>query len=191
MDKHIRKIFSVFVLGMIVLFVLRLRADAWEPVHWMLLGTGALCCLLVFRVFVYIFNFSYALVCLLNGLLLCVLYPNLAAILPGAAIAIYGLRLLLFTWFRVHSDSYQQRVDMIAKADESLPAPVRFALWVQCTFLYCFHLFAIYYAGAAGVLGPAVIAGTVIILLGTLIEGLADAQKQKAKAVHPAESAPG
>jgi steroid 5-alpha reductase family enzyme len=185
LEKHIRKIFSLFVIVMIALFVLRLRADIWTPLNWMMLAVGAVVCVLVFRVFVYIFNFSYGLACMLNGALLAAWFGNGPALLLGGAMLIYGLRLFLFTWFRVRSDSYAFRVKNVAAADAQMPVGVKFALWVQCSFLYCFHLFAVYLAGQSGDLNAGVIAGTLIILLGTLIEGVADSQKQKAKAIAP------
>ena len=95
------------------------------------------------------------------------------------------MRLFLFTWFRVRSDSYAHRVEIVRKANAELPFGVKIALWVQCSFLYCFHVFPIYIAGQVAVLTPAILAGIAVILLGTLIEGVADVQKQKAKALAP------
>lgn len=187
MDKNIRKIFSIFVVVMIVLFVMRLRANVWTELNWLMLAVGAVVCVLVFRVFVYIFNFSYALACIFNGLLLAAWFANAPALLLGGAMAIYGIRLFLFTWFRVHSESYAFRVKNVAEADAHMPGGVKVALWVQCSFLYCFHMFAVFLAGQSGELSAAVVAGAAIILLGTLIEGLADAQKQGAKAMAPKE----
>lgn len=186
MEKHIRKIFSLFVVIMIALFVMRLRADIWTPLNWAMLTVGAVVCVLVFRVFVYIFNFSYGLACILNGALLATWFGNPPAVLLGAAMVIYGARLFLFTWFRVRSESYAVRVQNVAEADSKMPVPIKFALWVQCSFLYCFHLFPIYMAGQSGELNAGVIAGAVTILVGTLVEGVADSQKQKSKAIAPA-----
>ncbi len=171
---------------MIAVFIMRLRADIWTPLNWLMLAVGVTVCLLVFRIFVYIFNFSYSLACVLNGALLAAWFGNAPALLLGSAMIIYGVRLLLFTWFRVRSASYAQRVENIAKADAQLPVGVKFALWVQCSFLYCFHLFAVFMAGQNGEVNSGVVAGALIILLGTFIEGIADQQKQKAKASAPA-----
>jgi len=185
LDKHIRKIFSVFALVMLAMFIYAVIGGFWSNLNWLMLTGAAVCCVLVFRVFVYIFNFSYALVCILNGALLAVWFANGPAILLGGAMALYGLRLLLFTWFRTRSASYAVRVKNIQQADAQMPTPIKFALWVQCSLLYCFHQFATYIAAQAGWISPAVIAGTVLILAGTWIEGLADFQKQQAKATAP------
>ncbi len=185
MDKHIRKIFSVFALVMIAVFIVAVRGGYWSNLNWMMLTGSVVCCVLVFRTFVYIFNFSYALTCILNGTLLAVWFANPAAILAGGAMALYGLRLLLFTGSRMRSASYAPRVKNVQQADAHMPVPIKFALWVQCSFLYCFHLFAIYIAGQVGWISPALLAGVALILAGTVIEGLADYQKQQAKAIAP------
>ena len=170
---------------MIALFVMRLRADIWAPLNWAMLAISMLSCVLVFRSFVYVFNFSYGLASMLNGALLAVWFANIPAMLLGGAMFIYGLRLFLFVWFRVRSESYAVRVEASADADAKLPVAVKFALLVQCGFLYCFHLFGVYLAGEVATLSSSVIIAVVVILAGTLIEGLADAQKQKAKAIAP------
>jgi steroid 5-alpha reductase family enzyme len=185
LDKHIRKIFSVFALGMIILFVMALQMGIWSPLNWAILIASAVCCLLVFKSFVYIFNLSYGLACVVNGSIFAIWFSNSAAILLGGAMVIYGLRLFLFTWFRMRSESYQPRVKNIVIADAAMPFGVKIALWVQCSFLYCFHLFAFYIAGQVAVINLSVVLGVAIILVGTVIEGVADAQKQNAKAAAP------
>jgi steroid 5-alpha reductase family enzyme len=181
LDTHIRKIFSVFVLGMIVLFVMRLMAGEWTTLNWIMMAVAGISCLLVFRSFVFIFNLSYALACIFNGAILALELPSAGSALLGGAMFIYGLRLFWFVWDRMQSDSYLPRVDNIRKEDAKLPFPVKIALWVQCTFMYTFHLFAIYLIGVGQVTGPVVIVAALIIIFGTVVEGLADQQKQEAK----------
>ena len=181
LDKHIRKIFSVFALAMMVLFVLRLQADTWTGLNWIMLITSAVLCLLVFRCFVFIFNFSYSLACVANAMWIAVQWPSMATALLSGAMIIYGLRLFWFTWSRVNSESYAPRVAHVNTEDAKLPVPVKAAIWLQCSFLYTFHLFAIYLVAERGVLSLSVWLATVVIIVGTVIEGLADHQKQKAK----------
>ena len=185
MYKHIRKIFSVFALAMLGILIARIYADAWTPLNWVMLGVSATVCLLVFRCFVYIFNFSYALACLINGAVAAVAGQTLAGYLLGGAMAAYGARLLWFTWSRTRSESYAARVENVRREDAKLPQPVKVALWVQCTLLYTFHLFAVYIVALSGDLSAGVIAGAVIIVAGIVIEAVADAQKQAAKAENP------
>lgn len=187
MHRHIRKIFSVFALGMMVLFGLRLSVDAWSFVNWGMLLVSALVCLLVFRCFVFIFNYSYALACLLNGLFIAIAIGSTAGYLLGGVMAAYGARLFWFTWSRTRSDSYAARVENVRREDARLPVPVKFALWLQCTFLYTFHLWAVYAVAVRGELSLMVFTGAGIIVLGLVIEALADAQKQAAKAGNPAD----
>jgi len=185
MVKNIRAIFSVFALAMMALFFMRVYADAWSVINWGMLGVSAAVCLLVFRCFVYIFNYSYALACLINGSLLAITGQTLAGYLLGAVMAAYGARLLWFTWSRTHSDSYAARVENVRREDAKIPTAVKIALWVQCTFLYTFHLFAVYLVSQQGGLSAATLAGAVVILVGLVIEALADAQKQAGKALAP------
>ncbi len=185
MYKHIRKIFTVFALAMVVVFVMRVSAGAWSVVNWGMLAVAAVVCLLVFRCFVFIFNYSYALACLLNGLLIAGAVQTPAAFVLGLAIAAYGLRLFVFTWQRTHSASYAPRVAHVRQESAKLPPPVKAVLWLQCTFLYTFHTLGIYMAARQGPLSDSVLIGAAIILAGIVIEALADAQKQAAKRERP------
>jgi steroid 5-alpha reductase family enzyme len=181
-DKHIRKIFSVFVLGMMALFVMRLSAGEWTAINWIMMAFAAVSCVLVFVSFVYIFNFSYALACMLNGALIAVLMPSASGLILGALMFAYGVRLFSFTLKRVRSESYQVRVEHIRNEDAKLPFPVKIALLVQCTFMYTFHLFAVYTAAQILIVDYWIIVGAAVILGGIILEGWADETKQKAKA---------
>jgi steroid 5-alpha reductase family enzyme len=181
LEKHIRKIFSVFCLGMMVLFVMRLNVDAWTNINWMMMGAAAISCLLVFRLFVWIFNFSYGLVCMLNGALIAFMLPSISSALLGGLMFIYGARLFMFTRKRFNSDSYQFRVSKIREADAGLPIFVKVAMWVQCVFLYTFHMFGVYTAASVMTVDLWVSVAAILILVGILIESLADEQKQVAK----------
>jgi steroid 5-alpha reductase family enzyme len=93
----------------------------------------------------------------------------------------YGVRLFWFTWNRVRSVSYQPRVENINREDKKLPFPVKVALWVQCTFMYTFHLFAVYVAASVLIIDVWIMIGALVILLGIVLESLADNTKQEAK----------
>ena len=166
---------------MIALFVMRLNAGMWTTLNWVMMAIAALSCLLVFRCFVYIFNFSYALTCLFNGAMLALEQPTTGSVLLGGAMAIYGVRLFAFAWFRYNSESYRPRLQNVFEADARLPFPLKIVFLVQCTFLYTFHLFAVYMVGAGRVESPVVILAGIIILLGTALEAVADNQKQSSK----------
>ncbi len=181
----IRQIFSVFALAMLALLVSRVYAGVWTEINWIMLATAALVCLLVFKVFVYIFNFSYSLASIINGSLIAFAFPTAPGLLLGGLMVVYGLRLGSFTWARTHSESYASRATSTRAADQYMKTPIKIALWLQCTLLYTFHLFAVYLAAAKGVLSTSVILAAAIMLAGILIESLSDAQKQRAKTADP------
>jgi steroid 5-alpha reductase family enzyme len=188
-EKLIRTIFSIFVLVMIALFVMRLNAGMWTTLNWVMMAIAALSCLLVFRCFVYIFNFSYALACVFNGTMLALEQPVTGSILLGGAMVIYGVRLFSFAWYRYNSESYRPRLQNVLAADAKLPFPLKIIFLVQCTFLYTFHLFAIYLVGAGRIESPVVVLAAIIILIGIALEGFADKQKQNVKQDQPGEFA--
>ncbi len=188
MGRRIQIIFSVYGLAMLGLLAWRVYTGAWTTLNWAMLIVALVCCLLVFVRFVYIFNFSYALSAAINGLLIAVWLNTPSAWLIGGAAAIYGLRLLWFTWARQNSASYAPRVAAINQADDAMPAPAKISLWVMCGMLLTFHLMAAAFAGAQTAFAGAqatpslgVIVGAAIMLAGTVIEGVADWQKQRGK----------
>lgn len=185
MGAKIRIIFSVFALIMMVIFGYRAAVDAWSMVNWGMLFVSFVCCLLVFVRFVYIFNFSYALCAILNGALIWAMRPSAASALIGGAAVIYGLRLFIFSWARTRSESYGGRMKNIVQADIEMPTPAKIMLYVMVTWLMTFHLMAGAYVAEAAVLSPGVIAGGIVMLAGTLLEGVADWQKQQAKFLAP------
>ncbi len=181
MNRTIQIIFAVFALVMLGLIVWWITQDAWSPINWGMLSISAVCCLLVFKNFLYVFNFSYSLAAICNGLLLMVMLPSPATyVLAGAAI-LYGLRLASYSWIRQHSTSYSPRFESVTLRSAKMPMGVKVSLWLMPTLLYTFHLMAVYFAGLRGELSTGVMIGALAMVLGTLIEGTADAQKFRAK----------
>ncbi len=192
MGRRIQFIFSAFALVMLGLLAWRTASGAWSPLHWAMLGVAAVCSLLVFQRFVHVFNYSYALASLLNGLLIAAWLGTAAAWLLGGVAAAYGLRLGLFTWHRQSSPSYAPRIAGILEADRRLPVAARLSLWLMCSLLYGFHLQAVAlaagqvaFAGARSLLPPAVLLAAGLMFAGLAIEAVADWQKQRAKAAAP------
>ncbi len=181
MSRTIQTIFAVFALVMLGLVVWWVTQNIWSSVNWGMLIISAVCCLLVFKNFLYVFNFSYSLSAVCNGVLLSVLLPSPATYLLAAAAIIYGLRLAAYSWIRQHSASYSPRFESVALRNAKMPMGVKISLWIMPTLLYAFHLMAVYFAGLRGELSTGVIIGAIAIFLGTLIEGTADAQKFRAK----------
>lgn len=181
MGRKIQIIFSGFALVMLGLTIWRVSAGLWSNLNWAMLAVAAVCCLLVFLRFVYIFTYSYALAAIINGALIWAWLPSPAGALAGGAAVFYGLRLLSFTWSRERSLSYAPRVANVIRADDMMPAPVKISLWLMCTLLLTYHLMAVVFAAGQATLSPGVVAGALLMILGTVIEGVADAQKQRSK----------
>ena len=185
MGRKIQLIFQACGLVMLILLVLRARSGDWSTLNYLMLATAGACCLLVFVRFLYVFNYSYALAAMLNGLLLTVARPSAVTFLLGAAAILYGARLFWFSWSRQHADSYASRMANVIQADEAMPKPVKVALWVNCTLLLTFHLMAIYFAAGQTTLTAGIALGGLTMIAGTIIEGLADWQKQRVKNAAP------
>jgi len=183
MGRKIQIVFSCFAVVMLGLFIWRLVEDQWSLVNWGMLAVAAVCCLLVFVRFVFIFNFSYALIMVFNAVFIFWMLPSAASGLMALACVLYGLRLFLFTWLRTNSDSYSEKTAATKKVDEYFPMPARIALWIQDVWLMCFHLMGLYFAALHGELSGGVQVGIAMVFAGTILEGGADWQKQKAKAV--------
>ena len=181
MGKSIRAVFSTCALVMLVIFGWRVSQGTWSPVNWTMLAISATACLLVFVRFVYIFNFSYALCAILNGTLIWIARPSPATALIGGVAVLYGLRLFWFTWARTRSDSYASRMENVAAVDKEMPVPAKAILWFMCTWLMTFHLMALWLAAGSTELSVGIVAGATIMLVGTLIEGIADWQNQRSK----------
>lgn len=185
MGNKIRIIFSTFGLVMIGVFIWRLVHGAWSPVNWTMLAIASTACLLVFVRFVYIFNFSYALCAILNGALIWVARPSIATALIGMAAILYGLRLFWFTWSRTRSHSYAPRMQNVAAVDREMPAPGKVILWFTCTWLMTFHLMSMWLAAEQARLSLGIVIGVAIMCAGTVLEGVADWQKQRRKRIEP------
>jgi steroid 5-alpha reductase family enzyme len=185
MGKSIRMVFSACALVMLIVFGWRVSQGTWSPVNWTMLAISATACLLVFVRFVFIFNFSYAVCAIFNGTLIWIARPGPATALIGGAAIIYGLRLFWFTWARTRSESYASRMQNVAVVDKEMPAPAKLILWFMCSWLMTFHLMALWLAAGRAELSAGIVVGAAMMLTGTLLEGIADWQKQRGKRSAP------
>jgi steroid 5-alpha reductase family enzyme len=183
--RSLQIIFSLFALLILALIGWQLSAGTWSPVNWGMLAIAATCCLLVFVRFLYVFNYSYSLALMLNAMLIMAALRSPAALLLGAIAFAFGLRLFLFCQSRQRGESYAPKMEKIIATDRAMPFPVRVPLWLMPTLLYAFHLMAVYHAGLAGAITPGVLLGAALMLAGLVIEGVADAQKQRVKRMTP------
>jgi len=181
----IRIVFGVFCLVMLGLMIWRLVGGVWTPLNWGMFAVAAVSCVLIFVNFVYVFNYSYGLCVALNSALIWLVLPSPVTALMASVGIIYGARLFWFTWKRMHSTSYAEKKEGIDKADGYVPKPIKVTIYIQCVLLHTFHLMALYFVALNAIFTPAVLTGIAIMAAGTLIEAVADGQKQAAKEQSP------
>jgi steroid 5-alpha reductase family enzyme len=181
MTRPIQIIFSCIALAMLALFVYRVMGGDWTALNWGMLAVAATACLLVFVRFMQIFSYGYALSAIGNGLLIVTLRPSVAAGLLAAVAILYGIRMSVFIWRRNQSASFAPQVAEGNARDQAMPMGVKVMLWHLCTWLFAYHLMAVYFVAERGELTTGVLIGALVMLAGVTLEGLADAQKQRVK----------
>jgi steroid 5-alpha reductase family enzyme len=185
MNGPLRTIFSVTILLLWVLFGIALAQGGWTASQWLLLTLGHICCLVIFVEFAWVFNYGYGLTMLVSSVAIMALHPTPAGLLLGALAAAFGLRMLQFTYTRYHASSYLQSVGRKMRAAPPVKLPAKLFLWVFMSWLMGFELMAINYAADAAVLSGWVIGGAALMLIGLVLETVADQQKQAAKNASP------
>jgi steroid 5-alpha reductase family enzyme len=185
MQGELRYIFPATIVLLWVLFGLAISAGSWTPVQWLILGLAHVLCAVIFVNFVYVFNYGYALSMLVISLALLALMPSLAAALVAGSSALFGLRLLQFTHARYRGQAYAGNLERQRKASAAMPLPVKIFLWIAVSWLMGFQAMPVYFVAVSGTLTGWVIAGTALMLVGLVVEALADVQKQAAKAQKP------
>ena len=186
-EGQIRRIFPVFVLAMWVTAGVWITSDRWSTGITVLAVEAFVVCLVVFVNFVLVFNLGYATsLLLLNVTVLALVGHGTAALVVGGVLVLYGLRLLLFTLSRLRHPAYAERRAGAAAASAALPTPIKVLVWVQTSTLFTFHAMTTYWLARGEVaLTPAVTVGAALMLLGLVVEAVADAQKQSAKRRSP------
>lgn len=181
----IRFIFPLFVLAMWVICGLGLASGAWTGIHWAMLGLAHLACAIIFVNFVLVFSYGYGIsMVLVNGAVMA-WRPSPAVLLIAGLGLLYGLRLTWFVYARYRSQGYATTRAKGERANSGVPLPLRLFMWVSCGTLMAFVAMPAWVVAAATP-GTGVLAGGALMLAGLVLESVADAQKQAAKAVNPA-----
>lgn len=182
-EGQIRRIFPVFVLAMWVTAGVWVSQGSWTGTMTLLAVEALVVCLLVLVNFVLVFSVGYALCAiLLNATVLVAVGSPPGALVVGAMLAAYGVRLLVFTVRRLRHPAFASRRAGTAAAHAALPAAVKVLLWLQTATLFTFHAMTTNALARADVgLTPVVAAGAGVMVLGLILESVADAQKQRAK----------
>ncbi len=182
-EGQIRRIFPAFVLAMWVTVGVWASQGLWSSGATLLAVEALVVCLVVFVNFVLVFSVGYA-VCalLLNLTVLVVVGHPLGAVVVGGVLMLYGLRLLVFTLSRLRHPGFAARRAGTAAAHGALPAPIKVLLWLQTATLFTFQAMTTY-ALARGEVGltPVVSVGAALMVVGLVVEAVADRQKQAAK----------
>ncbi|MBR1797731.1 MAG: DUF1295 domain-containing protein [Clostridiales bacterium] len=167
----------------------------FPPLTWVLLIVSAVLCAVGFYRFVYFMTSGYGLavagigvsigaIAIVNG------YTSVAMLLLCVLCLVYGLRLGLFLIIReIKSEAY--RKTLASQTQNKVPFFVSIVMWVACACLYVLQVSSVWYRASNYIAGvtdkseiPAYI-GAAIMLIGIIIESVADKQKSAAKLINP------
>lgn len=143
-----------------------------------------------FKNYVWFISIGYGLSIAGEGALMLILYRDslsIATVICSALLIIYGLRLGGYLAFReMKSSSYKKNMKGEIKEGSSVPFGVKTAIWVTCALLYVTQVSGVFYRFANN--APSNVwayIGAAVMLLGLVMESVADIQKNKAKKVNP------
>ena len=125
-----------------------------------------------------------------EGALMMFLYGknlDVGTIIACALFVIYGLRLGGYLAFReLKSTSYKKNMTGEIKDGKTVPFGVKIAIWVTCALLYVTQVSGVFYRLDNAIASDVwTYIGSVIMLLGLVLESVADIQKNKAKKINP------
>lgn len=180
----IRYFFFAFVLAMWVVCGLGVSSSEWTGIHWVLLALAHLACAVIFANFVLVFSYGYGISMVLVNAALMTWSPTPAVLLIGGLGMAYGLRLVWFVYARYRSPGYSTNRANGERANSGVPLPLRIFMWISCGWLMAFIAMPAWVVADAP-LGTGLLAGGGLMLVGLLLESIADAQKQAAKALNP------
>jgi steroid 5-alpha reductase family enzyme len=181
----IRFIFPAFVFFMWVICGVGIASGQWTGIHWAMLGLAHLGCAIIFANFVLVFSYGYGISMVLVNCAVMAWQPTPTVLLIGGLGVLYGLRLTGFVHARYRSQGYSNTRAKGSRANAGTPLPLRLFVWVSCSWLMAFMAMPAWVVADA-TLSTGVLAGGALMLAGLVLESIADAQKQAAKAVNPA-----
>jgi len=73
----------------------------------------------------------------------------------------------------------------VVAVDREMPTAGKIILWFTCTWLMTFHLMSMWLAAEQAQMSFGIVVGVVIMFMGTVLEGIADRQKQRRKQAAP------
>ena len=143
-----------------------------------------------FKNYVWFISLGYGFSIAGEGLLMIILYRGqltIGTIICCALFMVYGCRLGGYLAVREFgSSSYKKNMKGEIKDGKSVPFGVKIAIWVTCALLYVTQVSGVFYRLINKAEDNiAVYIGAGIMLLGLVLESVADIQKNKAKKVNP------
>ena len=143
-----------------------------------------------FKNYVWFISIGYGLSIAGEGALMMFLYGktlDVGTIIACALFVIYGLRLGGYLAFReLKSTSYKKNMTGEIKDGKTVPFGVKIAIWVTCALLYVTQVSGVFYRLDNAIASDVwTYIGSVIMLLGLVLESVADIQKNKAKKINP------
>lgn len=143
-----------------------------------------------FKNYVWFISLGYGFSIAGEGLLMLLLYRNqlsIGTIICSALFIIYGCRLGGYLAIREFgSSSYKKNMKGEIKDGKSVPFGVKISIWITCALLYVTQVAGVFYRFHNNAEDNiCVYIGAGIMLLGLVLESVADIQKNKAKKVNP------
>ena len=166
---------------------------AFPQFMWVLLVVSAVLCAVGFYKFVYFLSIGYGLAVAGEGVVIAILALTngnwTAALLVQCALfVVYGFRLSGFLLIReVKSAAYRDNVK--EQLEKPVPIFVKAAVWVVVAALYVAQVSPVFYraqlSGAPRIGSVSTWIGAAVMLIGILLEAVADRQKSAAKKENP------
>ncbi len=151
---------------------------------------GLLVCLIGFYKYLYFISIGYGFSISAMGIVMFIIFRqnlNIGIILLLTLLIIYGLRLGAYLLYReLKSNSYRDAIMNEVKSGGKINLVAKFSTWVGCAFLYVLQvspvLFRLTNDAGFDIFG---MIGIAVMLVGIVVESLADNQKAKAKKENP------
>ena len=157
------------------------------PAHlWLVLAASLLACAIGFKHYIWFFSIGYGLAVAVLGALMLTLYVSgltAGTVLCCVILILYGLRLAGYLAFREWKvKSYHQNMKGEIKDSKTVPMGVKITIWAACGILYVLMVAPVFYRLFNGSGSNAwTYVGAGLMAAGTVLETLADMQKNAAK----------
>ena len=157
---------------------------------WLVVAVAVAISAIGFKNYIWFFSIGYGLSIAGEGILLLLLYGkrlSLGTALCCLIFVIYGLRLGGYLAYReVKLKTYHKHLGDEIKDSKTIPLVAKISIWIFCAALYVTMVCPVFYrlSNDSGSNGFTYI-GAVLMLLGFLMETVADQQKKTAKMTNP------